>query len=939
MSINHKKLLLPFIFALALLAAFALTSPVLAQDEVPPEAPVEEPPVEEIPAGEIAPALEDTVESPASPDPWYKVGTTTYNFTTTDCDPGTSGDQGCTEPIEAAIQFIIDYTGLPSDGMIYVETGTYPDYPVIDASTDPVLSGFKGLIGSVVDGVPTVVLNGEVYIRGVISGFTLKGFDIRANSANPAIKITGSKGTIKLEDVILSNHGVGGSGLEISSQNGSVTIARAEVDGSMNGGGAIDNTLGTYGVTITNSSFSQNTSNTTSHVGGLKIATRGAVSLTGVTAYGNTGGEPGFFIQQSGALSIKNSVFAHNDGWGLSNDYTISTIAPVSTITLANVFANGNADGIWLQTKGAISLSDINASNNANTGAILDTCHVNGAVCEWAGSGAVTIKNSFFDENKSNIYSLSVLARGAITLTNVSVSRNADPVTDAGGANLDNSASQIVAAVKVTNGWFDGNDRAGLVVSSRGAVTLSNISSSDNGGNGTLVDNTYAATTSAGVTISGLSTAYSQFNNNLWDYGLFIYSRGAVSIKYVNCSGNSYTGAGIVNNLIGSTGGVTISYSTLNDNNFSNLNVSSRGAIKLTTIEVNRSASEHGANLQSIGNPATSSVSITNTLADGNDRDGLHIVSAGAVIISGGHASDNGGYGVEIDNTYAADTAPKSATIKNFTANGNAWSGFYVFSKGVISLSGVTANNNQSASEAGIYLVNNILAAGVTLSRVQANGNENFGIQISSNGAVKLSYGETSHNGDTGTFIDTRGSITLSNEIAIDNGYYGVDLNNFSSITHAAVTITGSAGGNVFSGNATNGLRVLSLGAVSLKYITADNNLWSGIYVDNYTLGTGLGNVTASYINTRGNGSTGLEIESKGIVTLSTVISMFNADHGIFVISHDHKAYISYSVSIANAGSGIRAEVGPLGTLTVTSTLYFGNDTDNTGDLNLQVIH
>ncbi len=68
---------------------------------------------------------------------------------------------------------------------------------------------------------------------------------------------------------------------------------------------------------------------------------------------------------------------------------------------------------------------------------------------------------------------------------------------------------------------------------SKGVVTLSKISASNNasGSYGVYVDNTYGAT--PGVSISGTSTAYNQFNHNGVD-GIYIYSDGAISVKYSN---------------------------------------------------------------------------------------------------------------------------------------------------------------------------------------------------------------------------------------------------------------------------------------------------------------------------------------------------------------------------------------------------------------------
>ncbi len=335
MKRNSSLLILSVIIALSLLAAFIFVTPVFAQDEVPPEAAPEEIPLEEpAPTEELAPVLEEAAEAGvtlvdesgepialateeaaealAGGDPWYKKGTKTYSFTFSDCDPDPLVTTACTKPIEAALTYIRTTTGLPSDGLIHVEAGTYPaDNLDILVGSYPVYAGFKGFIGSVVDGLPAVIMTfGRIHVNGVTSGFTVTGFDISTATGFAAISISDSSGAVKIEDVDLNNSSATGHGLEVINHNGSVTINRAKVDGNAGGGALIDNRLGTAGVTITNSSFNNNVSDMIGHVGGLSIATRGTVSLTGVTVYGNTGGEPGLFIHQSSTLSIKNSVFS-----------------------------------------------------------------------------------------------------------------------------------------------------------------------------------------------------------------------------------------------------------------------------------------------------------------------------------------------------------------------------------------------------------------------------------------------------------------------------------------------------------------------------------------------------------------------------------------------------------------------------------------------------
>lgn len=1071
MNKNRIIFILPLIAVLALLAAFVFTAPVYAQDEVPPE----EVPTEEVPAEELAPVLEEAaesgvtlvdetgeplalpseeaVESLAGGDPWYKVGATTYRFLTgvfpNTCANLFPGDLNCQEsatPIYAALTYIRTDTGLPSDGKIYVEAGSYPDSLYVDAVTYPVYAGFKGFIGTVVDGLPATILTaGRIRVRNCTSGFTVTGFEINANSTMGGIIVHDCVGTITLQDVDVNNSNASGNGIQILNHNGAVIINRARVDGNAGGGAIIDNRLGTAGVTITNSSFNNNVSDAVDYVGGLSIATRGSVSLTGVTAYGNTGGQPGLFIHQSGALSIKNSVFSNNAGYGITNNYALALTIPTANITLTNVVMNDNTIGNQFYTKGAVSFTGVTANgNDART--FIETCNQVGGVCDWAGSGTVTIKNSNFDGNSGNSYGLSVVARGAITLTNVSASNNTDAVSNPGGAYLDNGYSQLAVPVKVTTGWFDSNEHNGLTIYSKGVVTLSKISASNNTGSGYGVYVLNSLGTTPGVSISGASTAYNQFNHNGVD-GIYIYSDGAISVKYSNFIENLDDGATLYNDHPGSTGGISITNSNFIENGDANIYAYSYGPIKLSAIEANQSPTGVGARLVNTGSSSSPGVTIananfwdnfstglyveskgniilTNTAAwdnngaggvdgaylnnstgtgyikvtnpkstdldmyagfnnnhdrglnmftngtitltnvnmignweqgmyaglsvypaavtmtncrvDENLNAGIVISTTGPVVISGGHANNNLGYGLRVNNSYADDALPKPVTIKNFTANGNMGYGVYVTSKGAITLSNVTADDTVGASNAAIWLENNVAGAltpAVTLSKVYAYNNINDGVHILSNGAVKYSTGESSHNGGIGVYVENLGSITLSNVVGAGNVFYGAELLNSTSSTHAAISVSGSTSTLGFSNNGSYGIRLQSMGAVTLKNLNLNGNTSWGLYANNQQAGNGVGNFTVSNVTANNNTGDGLSILSNGIVTLSSVISMGNNDDGVFINSSDNNVVISNSVFIANGGNGIDVQPG-IGTVTLTNTLYFGNDTNNTGDPN-----
>ncbi len=115
----------------------------------------------------------------------------------------------------------------------------------------------------------------------------------------PAIYITNGMGTIKIEDVAVNNAD-GGNAMQIAFQNGAIILNRVQADHNINGGVFLDNTAGTAGITITNSSFDWNDQYEGPSLGALTISSRGAVLIDGITASHTTGVWPALYVVQSG---------------------------------------------------------------------------------------------------------------------------------------------------------------------------------------------------------------------------------------------------------------------------------------------------------------------------------------------------------------------------------------------------------------------------------------------------------------------------------------------------------------------------------------------------------------------------------------------------------------------------------------------------------------
>lgn len=1115
---------LPIIVALTLLAAFFMTTPVYAQDEQPPqpeETPVEvvvDSPAEEGSPAELAPALEAAAESGVTlvdtsgeplalaseeatsalegGDPWYKVGTVTYHFLS-GVFPNTCANlypmevfpycQQSATPIQAAIDYV-PTSGLPSDGMIYVERGTYAEPVTVNALTTPILAGLKGLVSTAPNSKPQADLTGDIYIDSVIKGFTITGFKITANADYPraGITVAHSIGTLKIEDVDVTNSG-GGPGLDLNHHNGVVILNRVTASHNANGGAWIDNRDGTTGVTITNSTFDYNDRHGTANLNGISIMSNGAVLIDGISISHTTGAGNALYVLTPRSLNIKNSVFDSNLQ---CEGITVDEFTMVSGISLTNVYSTNNWEGMWLYTPGNISLTGVHADGNIYRGAYVGTCNEVSGLCTLTGTGVVTIKNSTFDGNGDTDYGLYVESRGTITLTNVSASDNTNAGANPDGARLYAHYSPLANTVNVTNGVFSGNDGSGLVIKTKGNIVLNKVKADDNGYTGADLDNTFDSVAST-VTVTGSAAGDNSFNLN-FDKGLYVQSNGVISVKYAqaeenldygihldNTSGLAFpgvtmTGADILFNgdiglLVYSKGNVsltgvradvnttsaayietchedldwcqwlgpgkvTIKNSTFDDTDDvldAALYVTSRGAISLTNVSAsgNTNYGLRGALLKTLYSQLVSPVTITGStfndnegdslviLATGaitlnkvkansnlgwgarldnqwassshpitvngtasdynqfsdNDYTGLRITSngvvsikyaecsmngfepttggeglyidnttsttssgvtltsvwgdenltasgsasflistKGAVVINGGHANNNVAYGLLINNSTASDSAPKLVTITNFSANGNRNYGIRVLTKGAITLTSVSANNTTGANQAAISLDNHWLTSGITLTKVNANDNNYAGIELITNGKLTYKGGEVKSNGNHGiklnmatgyrsttvaltdlyvydndgfgVVIYTQGAVTLTNMRSNNNhGGAGLYVNNTycGTATPCKVSLlTSGKGVNEFNGNNTGtGLEIATYGQVILIKVSCSGNGIYGANINNADA-TIPANVTVTSGEFNENGHEGILILSKGVIAISGITVNGNSGPG-----------------------------------------------------------
>jgi hypothetical protein len=278
--------------------------------------------------------------------------------------------------------------------------------------------------------------------------------------------------------------------------------------------------------------------------------------------------------------------------------------------------------------------------------------------------------------------------------------------------------------------------------------------------------------------------------------------------------------------------------------------------------------------------------------AEGNGLgDGLFIHSKAAITVSGFSSTLNRG-GAYINNLLGAGTL----TIANstFSYNNGPRGGLMALSAKAITLTGVEASQNTGGG--GAYAHNNsglTTTDPITISKSHFDQNRYFGMLVYSKGNLKLNNVSANLNNVTATT-------------------YGANLRSL----YGGVTLLDTLGPNQFSFNANNGLVVFvsfdSNGAISLSGVSASyNSGGTGILLDNSSAAAKA--VTTQKILAEHNGADGLNVKSKGNVTLNGVQANYNSS--------------GYGVNIDNCG--LPAPCEGSGNVSLLSTLGLNSMSNN----------
>lgn len=786
------------------------------------------------------------------------------------------------------------------------------------------MPGLKGIVWDTTHGTTRPVITNKLTITNFSGGFTLQGLSFIGNASDSLLFINGGKGTLRLTDIDVQNTQDDGIGIR---NYGPVILTRVSSSRNFGRGAMLETAfddgtgLKNYGgITINSSSFNGNGTGVNSF--GLIITSGGATLLNGVSATWNGGSGAGITSYALPSIVIKNSVFSHNVDFASSTDYGEGLIAGHNaggSITLENVTLDGNNADGAFLFATAGSIT-LKQVRAGNNGR--HGVYISGSKSvDSSGAKNVTVANSAFFYNTYD--NLAIFSSGVVKITNLQSANSRLRK----GLSINNTFG-FPQPVTILGVVLTGNFMSGASIDTNGAVLLAGIQASENLGNGLLISQVSSAAT-GNIAVSG-SLGLNRFNGND-GLGLSIFfARKNVSLSSVQAVGNSFSAVDI-----------------------------------------------HGAGL-------ASNVTLVNVEASGSTGGGtrgVYIQTSGVVLLDRVTTMDNAETGIYIDNDHAAYA--RAVTVRNSTSSNNGGHGIWVTSVGAISLSNVTANNNQTGADAvdqyGVYLRNNNptlptqVPQGVTVSKSTFSDNE-YGMEIQSLRKVSISsvtawgnkyagilirnkstaaspvvvsgVNQVSYNSigfsHTGLLIESDGLVTVSGVTAISNGDFGLYVNSSSSIVLSGVQAVNNDGSGVYirgigtASNVTlvnvvasgstqpdqNGVDIETTGVVLLDRVTAMNNTNTGIDIDNSSA-TVARAVTVRNTTASDNGGYGIDLYSNGAITISSVTASGNKKSGATLSNLYFGITATKSTFDGNLWSGLSAS--SYRQITLTSINASGN--------------
>ena len=304
-----------------------------------------------------------------------------------------------------------------------------------------------------------------------------------------------------------------------------------------------------------------------------------------------------------------------------------------------------------------------------------------------------------------------------------------------------------------------------------------------------------------------------------------------------------------------------------------------------------------------------------------NNNNGLLIYAKGPVTLTSVFASLNSFSGVSVENCLWNGSACAGTGTVTVTSLAAKGEGF----------ANAFLNNTQiglSITSKASILVENFTASGnmgnYALRLDNSDGTGGVTVKATLPGWMNTIDGNT---GGHGLYINSDGAVSVDKVHASNNGQNGIWITNGLAPFIQPITVSNSTA----NGNGEHGINLYSRGLVTLTNVDAFDQVtagYDGVYIDT-TAGTGgvIVKATIGQVNEFfNNDQIGLHISTYGSVAVSDVNSFYNGTYGVYVYSTPLIGMPTVSLTRVNADgnvsqSGIYVTAyGPISLTNVTST-------------------
>jgi putative surface-exposed virulence protein len=461
-----------------------------------------------------------------------------------------------------------------------------------------------------------------------------------------------------------------------------------------------------------------------------------------------------------------------------------------------------------------------------------------------------------------------------------------------------------VGNVSVSDSIFNHNDGIGLYIRTDGTTSLNNVITSENNGHGIYLDGNLS------VSLKNVISNDNQVSSS--GLQIFMHS-GNLTIENFTASGNFYDG---IDAELNAPVTVTIKNLTANENGHNGLYLETGSAVTITNSQTNGNIADHGLYIETSGKIVLNTIRSSNNGACGlyikgidtlGDPGIIAVASPTVTITSPKNAAQSNVFDGNDEGIWIETNKP--VVISNFSASDNINNdgvlvqGFWYYQ---LNPDGTTYTHTQTFAGA------TTITATIPNYTNQVNNNHGYvGLGVLSSGNVKLERTWVNGNGSHGIKIITLGAITLKDVKANDN-MGGCSLINNDSVRPMSITLTNAE----FSRNNTDvfytgaGLEIESLGNVTITNLTAIDNGNMGVGVIN-NFEFGVGKITLTNLTLNNNGEKGLWANSNGAISLKDVTANNNGGAGVLA-QNDNLGFKTGIIltnvhANGNNGSGISA--------------------------------